>query len=385
MQPRHIAAFLSINRIVLPRHPEDLSVVAEQSVAVMLLLPIAFLLFALCIWIVVPPPNDTAIVATVVAIELSPYLLLLNLGLLVAAMRSRARLRLAAATLAVLSIAICSLPIASMLRAGLRPALPSTSFRTSAVIEWPIPVTLGVERTAMLAYVPKDGTKHPIVFTIYGGAWQRGSPEKDASLDRALAGAGYAVFALDYRQAPEYRYPSALDDVRKEVALVLNNADDYRADRSRVAILGHSSGGELAELCAFAPHAPFRALISYSGAIDLVNGYKITPTPDPIDVRSVISLYMGATPDQDPQGYRSASPLYQVRRGLPPTLLIYADRDHVVEFASAEMFRDALRNDGDDVTFLELPWTEHGFEEVPFGLHAPIALRAVEEFLQRTL
>jgi len=126
-------------------------------------------------------------------------------------------------------------------------------------------------------------------------------------------------------------------------------------------------------------------LISYSGAIDLVNGYKYPPKPDPIGVRSVITAYMGATPDLDPQGYRAASPIDQVRSGLPPTLLIYADRDHVVDFGSAEMFRDALRTNGDDVTFVELPWTEHGFEEVPFGLHAPVALRAVEAFLRRTL
>jgi acetyl esterase/lipase len=351
----------------------------------MLLLPLAILLFALCIWIVVPPPNGAAIVATVVSIELSPYLLLLNAALLGVTLRSRARLRFAATTLAALNIVVCSLPLATMLRSGIWPEWPAANSRTGAVIEFPIPITLGKERTAILAYLPKGGTNNPIVFTIYGGAWQRGTPAKDAPLDRALSRAGYAVFALDYRHAPVFRYPAALDDVRKEVAFILRNAYRYRADRSRVAILGHSSGGELAELCAFAPHAPFRALISYSGAIDLVNGYKIPPRPDPIDVRSVIAAYMGATPAEDPKRYRAASPLYQVRSGGPPTLLIYADRDHVVDFESAEMFRDALRSKGDVVTFVELPWTEHGFEEVPFGLHAPVALRAVQEFLRRTL
>jgi acetyl esterase/lipase len=351
----------------------------------MMLLPIVLIVFALCIWIVVPPPNGAAIVVTVVAIELSPYLLLLNVALFVVILRSHARQRIAAAALAAVNIAMCAMPIAAMVLAGVHPVWPAANVRAPAVIESSIPVTLGTERTAILAYVPESGTKHPIVFTIYGGAWQRGEPAKDAPLDRALAYAGYAVFALDYRHAPAYRYPAALDDVRHEVALVLEKAIEYRADRNRVAILGHSSGGELAELSAFAPHSPFRALISYSGAIDLVNGYRIPPVPDPIGVRSVIAAYMGATPVEDPQGYRLASPLYQVRRGAPPTLLIYADRDHVVDFRSAEMFRDALRSDGVDVSFVELPWTEHGFEEVPFGLHAPVALRAVEDFLRRTL
>ncbi len=352
-----------------------------------LLLAFAIVLSSLCIWIVVPPPNGIAIVATVVAIELSPYLLLLSGVLLACALRSRSRsrLRLAAAILAACNVVICSLPLAAMLASGTQPSWPAAGLRSRYVTEFSIPVTLGSDRTAILAYVPNAGTKHPIVFTIYGGAWERGTPAKDAPLDRALANAGYAVFALDYRHAPAYHYPAALDDVRQQVALVLGKANEYHADRTRVAILGHSSGGELAELSAFAPHSPFRALISYSGAIDLVNGYKIPPRPDPIDVRSVIAEYMGATPDEDPQAYRSASPLYQVPNGAPPTLLIYADRDHVVDFRSALMFRDALRSNGNDVTFLELPWTEHGFEEVPFGLHAPVALRAVEVFLKRTL
>jgi acetyl esterase/lipase len=351
----------------------------------LLVLASAIVLSALCMWIVVPPPNGVAIVAKVVSIELSPYLLAVNVVLLAIALRSRARQRIAAATLAALNIILSSLPLTAMLLSGIRPEWPAINPRPDTLIESTIPITLGVERTAILAYIPAGGLKHPIVFTIYGGAWEQGSPAKDAPLDRSLAEAGYAVFALDYRHAPAFRYPVALDDVRHEIAFILSAADGFRADRTRVAILGHSSGGELAELLAFAPHSPFRALISYSGAIDLVNGYKIPPRPDPIDVRSVIVAYMGATPDQDLQRYRSASPIYQVRRGLPPTLLIYADRDHVVDFGSAEMFRDALRSNGNEVSFIELPWTEHGFEEVPFGLHAPVALHAVEDFLRRSL
>lgn len=358
---------------------------AEHNARVVVVFALAILSSALCMWIIVPPPNGVTIVATVVSIELSPYLLLLNVAVLLAALRLRSRLKIATVILAAINIVLCALPLAAMLLSGIQPEWPRPSPGRGAVIETAIPFTLGDERTAILAYLPVAGSKNPIVFTIYGGVWQRGSPAKDARLDRALAADGYAVFALDYRHAPTYHYPVALNDIRSEVAFILKKADAYRADRTRVAILGHSSGGEFAELCAFAPHAPFRALISYSGAIDLLKGYDVLPSPDPIGVRSVIAAYMGTTPVEDPRRYRSASPLYQVRRGLPPALLIYGDRDHVVDFGYAEKFRDALRSDGNDVTFVDLPWTEHGFEEVPFGLHAPVALRAVEEFLRRTL
>jgi acetyl esterase/lipase len=351
----------------------------------LVLFTIAAILAALCMWIVVPPPVGPAIVASVVGIELSPYLLLLNLAVLVAAFRSRTRLKIATVALAGLNVVLCALPMAAIVSSGLELASPIASPADGQFIESAIPFTLGRDHTAILAYLPTAGTRNPIVFTIYGGAWQRGAPAKDASLDRALAAAGYAVFALEYRHAPEYRFPVALHDIQSEVSSILNNADAYGADRTRAAILGHSSGGQLAELCAFAPGSQFRALISYSGAIDLLKGYEILPRPDPLDVRSVIAAYMGFTPVGHAAPYRAASPIYQVRPGLPPTLLIYGDRDHVVDFGYAQTFRDALRANGDSVTFVELPWAEHGYEEVSFGLHAPIALRAVEDFLQRTL
>jgi acetyl esterase/lipase len=248
-----------------------------------------------------------------------------------------------------------------------------------------IPFELGDEQTSVRAYLPQIGRANPIVFAVYGGAWQHGSPDTDASLDRALASLGYAVFALDYRHAPEHRFPAALTDVRREVSFILAHAADYRADPQRAAIIGHSSGGEMAELCTFEPQSRFRALISYSGAVDLTQGYEVTPNPDPIDVRSIIVAYMGDRPVDSPQRYRDASPIDHVRAGLPPTLLIYGNRDHVVDFRSALRLRDALRAHGDDVTLLTLPWTEHGFEDVPWGLHAPVALAAVQAFLQRTI
>ena len=357
----------------------------KECAAAVKSLTVVCALFLLCIWIVVPPPNGIAIVATVVSIELSPYLLLLNIVLLATLLRSRSQFKPAAIGLAAVNILLNSLPLGTLVQSGITPQWPTAGNGRLAVTASSIPIRLGDDRSAILAYLPATGSNRPIVFTIYGGAWQRGSPAKDAPLDRALATEGYAVFALDYRHSPANHYPAALKDIRSEIAFILKNAREYRADRTRVAILGHSSGGELAELCAFAPGSHFRALISYSGAIDLLRGYEIVPKPDPIGVRSVIADYMGFAPTGHTDRYRSASPIDRVRRGAPPTLLIYADRDHVVMFESAKAFRDALLADGNDVTLVQLPWTEHGFEEVPFGLHAPVALRAVEVFLRRTL
>lgn len=351
----------------------------------MWVLLIGVLLTLVCVWIVVPPPSPPALVATVLSIELSPYFLLLNAILLIVGLRSQGDLRTAAVLIATLNVLICLIPIVALTRAHISRDHAAQRVAHVDVEELDVPILLGEQRTAIHAYLPRAGASNPIVFAIYGGAWQRGTPRNDAALNRTLASRGYAVFALDYRHAPAYRFPAALEDVQSQVALIIKDAATYRADPQRMAMLGHSSGGQLAELSVFAPHSPFRALVSYSGAIDLVLGYEVPPRPDPINTRSILIGYLGGTPSEALVVYRDASPIYHVRPGLPPTLLIYGNRDHVVDIRAAWRLRDAMRAAGNDVTFLELPWTEHGFENVPFGLHAPLALSTVEEFLDRTL
>jgi acetyl esterase/lipase len=339
----------------------------------------------LCIAIVAPPLNRIMLVATVVAIEFSPYLFILGAVVLIVVWRTRNPLRIPAISLAVIDLVLCAIPIAAMTHSGIAPRILKMPAKSSDVAEVVIPIRLGDEQTSMHAYLPRSGQKNPIVIAIYGGAWQWGTPDNDAPINRTLASDGYAVFALDYRHAPANRFPAALQDVRHEVKYIMDRAASYRADTQRMAIVGHSSGGQLAELIAFDRHSPFRALVSYSGGVDLAMGYEIPPSPDPIHVPSLILAFMGGTPENMPERYRAASPIENVRCGSPPTLLVYGSRDHVVDFSSALRLRNALRACGNDVTLLELPWTEHGFEDIPYGLHAPVAFGAMEAFLQRTL
>ena len=338
----------------------------------------------LCVWIVIPPFNEVTIILAVASIELSLYLLGVNLVLLGLTLWRGGRMRGAAAVVFAANCIVCALPSLALTGTSLSGS-PSYGNVNVPVTLRAIPIRLGPERSHILAYIPASPRRTPAIFSIYGGAWHNGSPRNDAALNRALAHQGYAVFALDYRHAPKYRFPAALDDVRFEVAHIRKDARRYNIDPQRVAVIGHSSGGELAALIAFAPGSPIRALVSYSGAVDLTMGWKYPPVPDPIGIRAVIQEYIGDTPSRAPDRYRAATPLDHVRRGLPPVLLIYAARDHVVDIRYAWKLRDVLRAAGTNVTFLQLPWTEHAFEYVPFGLHAPIAYRATLNFLVETL
>ncbi|MBC5809311.1 MAG: alpha/beta hydrolase [Candidatus Eremiobacteraeota bacterium] len=354
-----------------------------------LLLVCACVLTLACAWIVIPPPTLPAVVAADLAIEWSPWLFAAGLLLLLLLARARApnRTRAAALVLACADIVISALPVL-FIPSDRRQAIfgPGAHARSFQVYENPLTVAFEGRRLRLLEFFPLGAPAcRPIVFALYGGAWQRGSPDKDANLNRALAARGYDVFALDYRHAPAFAFPAALHDVTEEMRIVRSIVTRDAKCTPRVALIGHSSGGELALLAAYAPGSKVDAVVSYSGPLDLARAYASPPHPDPIDARSVMQAYIGSPPESAPQAYRAASPRSFVRPGLPPTLLIYGGRDHIVQIEHARDFRDASKATGDDVSLVELPWAEHAFEEVPAGLHGRVALAAVEAFFGRTL
>lgn len=250
-----------------------------------------------------------------------------------------------------------------------------------------------------VAYSAPDGTPltlqlyrsrakdvQPVVVVIYGGAWRGGDATQCENVSRALAGRGYTVAAIDYRHAPAHQYPAQLVDVRHSIALVRDSAAAWGIDASRMALLGRSAGGHLATLSAFAEgDLPVQAVISIYSPYDLVEGYRDLPSPDPIDVREVLRGFIGGTPEERMERYREASPSSHVRRGLPPTLLIFGGKDHIIKPEFNRRAASELRAVNVPVVSVEIPWAEHGFDMAPAGLGAQLAFDVISAFLDREL
>lgn len=235
---------------------------------------------------------------------------------------------------------------------------------------------------SMDIYRPIQVGQYPAIVVIYGGAWQRGNPRLNADFSRYMAARGYTVFAIDYRHAPRYPFPAQLDDVRAALAFIRLHAADYEADPARIALLGRSAGAHLAMLAAYEPNAPpVRAVISYYGPVDLVKGYAEPPRPNPINTRAVLKAFLGGSPTEVPQLYRLASPISYVTTQMPPTLLVYASRDHIVEVRFGQKMYERLRTVGSTVVFLKIPWAEHAFDAVFQGPSNQLALYYTERFL----
>jgi len=102
-------------------------------------------------------------------------------------------------------------------------------------------------------------------------------------------------------------------------------------------------------------------------------------------VRAVLTSLVGGTPQQRLMQYRIASPSSYMRPGLPPTLLLFGGRDHVVKPEFNRKAAQALRAAHVPVISVELPWAEHAFDLAPSGLGGQLAFNVISDFLELNL
>ncbi|MBE9228779.1 alpha/beta hydrolase [Phormidium sp. LEGE 05292] len=242
--------------------------------------------------------------------------------------------------------------------------------------------TLDNVKLTLNVYRPLATGKYPTIIMIYGGAWRSGTPNNDEKFSCYMASQGYAVIAIDYRHAPKYKFPVQLEDVKTALSYIQTHADSLEVDRDRIALMGRSAGAHLAMLAAYQPDAiPVKAVVNYYGPVNLTKGYYDPPFPDPINTRDVLEKFLGGTPEELKELYQQASPINYVRPNLPPSLLVYAGRDHLVKPTFGRQLYAQLRENGNQVIWLEIPWAEHAFDAVFNGVSNQLALYYTERFL----
>jgi acetyl esterase/lipase len=369
----------------------------------------------LSLWIWLPAPTRPFLTLSIGAPEVSVWLVVMGALTATLAWMSRRR-RLGRIALG-MSIAAILLPMSVLVRipstaraleremeAGLGPDYLATVPRTmhARLQEQPISVrqlffgrpegSARRERAISFAmpdgyeltldvYRPTDTGPWPVVVQIYGGGWRAGSPSDHGEAARSLAGAGYVVYAVDYRHSPRWRWPAQRDDVCQALRWIAEHTHTHGGDPSRIAILGRSSGAQLAFAAAAAPNVPaVGAIVALYTPVDLEHAYRNPPVPDTLDIRRLERDLFGGSPDDFPEAYREASPITLAARPHPPVLLIGGSRDRIVQRARLEALDAKLDEHGTSV-LLMIPWADHGFDAVGFGPSAQLSTYYTERFL----
>jgi acetyl esterase/lipase len=239
----------------------------------------------------------------------------------------------------------------------------------------------------------------PAVVVIHGGSWSGGAKSDFARYDRWLAAGGRVVFDVEHRLANSaQRFPAQIMDIKCAIAWVKTHAAQYHVDPDRLALLGRSSGGQLALLAAYTANDPtlrpgscnaqetnVRAVISFYGPTDLAWDYTHPGRPDVIDTRHVLENYLGGSPTSAPQAYSSASPIEHVSAQSPPTLFLHGGHDQLVLSENTERIIPKLAAAGVPFTYIYLPWANHGFDYNFNGWSSQIAQAEIIKFLDSHL
>jgi acetyl esterase len=184
---------------------------------------------------------------------------------------------------------------------------------------------------------------------------------------------GAVVVSVDYRRAPEDRFPAAVDDSWAAVQWVAAHIEDYGADATRVGVAGDSAGANLATVCAqqaAAAGIPLAAQLLVYPPVDLLGEYPSRTDPANgglmtlADMRWAAELYLGMSED-DPRAAELArdprlSPLLAPSLAdLAPAVVVTAEFDPLRDEGNA--YARALEKAGVRVEHREFAGLVHGF------------------------
>lgn len=224
----------------------------------------------------------------------------------------------------------------------------------------------------------------PVVVVVHGGSWQGGNRSDLADLNFYLAARGYAVAAISYRLAPDYRNPAQSEDLRDAISFLKYRAASLALDSTQFALIGRSAGGHLVLLAAYKNADPaIKGVVALYPPTDQLYGYQRPSSIIPS--REILKAYIGGSPLELPMEYLDNSPISHVNSQSPPTLLIHGTKDELVSIRQSIMLRNRLTAFGRPNFLLELPWATHGCDYVFTGPCGQLSTYAIERFLANVL
>ena len=225
---------------------------------------------------------------------------------------------------------------------------------------------LATEKFTLRVYRPVKNEKLPALVYFHGGGWTIGDIDTHDVLCRELAiGARCVVVSVDYRLAPEYPFPAAVEDCFAATRYVADNA--AKLNIGSIAVGGDSAGGNLAATVSLLAREAGGPAIAFQLLIYPATDQRLaTPSHERnaqgyLLTRDAIDYFRrGYLPDEKDWTDWRASPLLAKSHGnLPPALVITAGYDPLLDEGRA--YAERLKAAGVRVEYREYPDMVHGF------------------------
>ena len=194
---------------------------------------------------------------------------------------------------------------------------------------------------------------------------------------KPLVTAGYTVFVINHRAAPQFRYPAAVEDAERAVRFVRVNAARFGITPDRIGAVGASSGGHVVSLLGVRSgpgdsgdadavnraEAKVQAVAAFCASSDLTAAF-------PTFASMAIGSFLGTARPPNPKApewklYQTASPIHHVSSDDAPMLLIHGDKDQVIPFEQSEKMEAALRQAQVQTKLIRVPGAGHAFAQQP--------------------
>jgi len=179
-------------------------------------------------------------------------------------------------------------------------------------------------------YYNSSSKSVPAVVLIHGGGWKSGNKNQMQFMAQEIASKGYSCFAIEYRLSPEAKYPAAILDVKRAIKFIKLNARKYNVNPNKVAVLGCSSGGQMAALIGttngnleFEDKNDKKGNASVQAIIDM-DGILAFKHPESEEGK-VAGFWLDGSYEEKPDTWKQASALTHVNKNTPPILFINTD------------------------------------------------------------
>ncbi len=265
-------------------------------------------------------------------------------------------------------------PIIQRIFAGKKFKLPKVEQKVITGRHGEIPIQL---------YYPSLNPNLPVILFIHGGGWIYGNfPTYDFMCRRIASKSNSLVIAINYRLAPQYKYPIALEDCYDALTWIGENAINLNANPQNLIVMGDSAGGNLAaSLCLMLRDRKqdliYKQILIYPVLDATLSQPSMQYSDAPVLTKESMQFYVKcySRSDRDILEPYFSPLLTPDLSNLPPALIIAAEYD--VLHDENLIYAQRLQTANNQVKFIDYPGMVHGFLSFP-----PFCSKANNAFTQ---